>query len=253
MYKATSDIRYKEAFNKGLAFILSGQYENGGWPQFWPDPKGYQIHITFNDDSMMNIMDLIKEYVNKDGKYASVRDNKLIKRCETAHKKGIEAILKCQYVKDGKKTIWPQQSDRENYEPRKARSYELPSLTPQESVAVIRHLMNIENPSPEVRDAVISAMDWLEENKITGIKVEGFRDEYEEFDRHIVYDENALPLWARYYDLETGKPFFCGRDGVKKETMAEIERERRAGYGWYSDNPRILFDLYAEWSEKNKK
>ena len=29
-------------------------------------------------------------------------------------------------------------------------------------------------------------------------------------------DSTALAQWARFYDLETGKPFFCDRDGIKK-------------------------------------
>ena len=54
-------------------------------------------------------------------------------------------------------------------------------------------------------------------------------------------------LWARFYDLETGKPFFCGRDGVKHATLAEIEKERRGGYSWYTDAPQHVLDRYAKW------
>lgn len=57
----TPDARYREAIKNGLEFLLSGQYENGGWPQFWPNPKGYQIHITYNDDAMYNTLSLFQD------------------------------------------------------------------------------------------------------------------------------------------------------------------------------------------------
>ncbi|HOU31300.1 MAG TPA: pectate lyase, partial [Bacteroidales bacterium] len=51
----------KEAFNKGLLFILDSQYKNGGWPMFWPLRKGYYSHITFNDNATVNILRLLKD------------------------------------------------------------------------------------------------------------------------------------------------------------------------------------------------
>ena len=34
VYKHVPDERYKEAFLKGLNYLLEAQYNNGGWPQF---------------------------------------------------------------------------------------------------------------------------------------------------------------------------------------------------------------------------
>ena len=34
LYQGTKDKVYREAFQKALDYILSGQYENGGWPQY---------------------------------------------------------------------------------------------------------------------------------------------------------------------------------------------------------------------------
>ena len=56
LYRQTKDIRYRDAFLQGVEYLLSGQYENGGWPQFWPGPRGYQVHITFNDDAIVNTL-----------------------------------------------------------------------------------------------------------------------------------------------------------------------------------------------------
>jgi pectinesterase len=61
---------------------------------------------------------------------------------------------------------------------------------------------------------------------------------------------NAQPLLARFYDLETGKPFFCDRDGIKKASLAEIGDERRNGYSWYSNSFEGLKKKYDKWFEK---
>jgi PelA/Pel-15E family pectate lyase len=62
-----------------------------------------------------------------------------------------------------------------------------------------------------------------------------------------VKDPNAPPLWARFYEIGTNRPFFCGRDGVKKYDIAEIESERRNGYAWYGAWPARLPQEFAQW------
>ena len=47
LYKQQPEERYKKAFLQGVEFLLSGQYDNGGWPQFWPENHGYQVQITY--------------------------------------------------------------------------------------------------------------------------------------------------------------------------------------------------------------
>ena len=67
LYQNTKDLRYREAFRKGVEYLLSGQYENGGWPQFWPEMHGYQIHITYNDDAMVNTLKLFRGRIRRCG------------------------------------------------------------------------------------------------------------------------------------------------------------------------------------------
>jgi len=61
--------------------------------------------------------------------------------------KGIECILKCQIVVDGKKQAWCAQHDEKNFAPADARTYEKASLSGSESVGIVDFLMQIENPS----------------------------------------------------------------------------------------------------------
>jgi pectinesterase len=57
--------KYKEAFNRGLDFLFAAQYENGGYPQFFPLRKGYYTHITFNDNAMINVLKLMREIAKR--------------------------------------------------------------------------------------------------------------------------------------------------------------------------------------------
>ncbi len=68
-------------------------------------------------------------------------------------------------------------------------------------------------------------------------------------DKKIVPDRGAPPLWARFYEISTNRPFFCGRDGVKKDSLAAIEAERRNGYAWYGEWGRRVLERYARWED----
>ena len=56
--------KYKEAYLKGVDYLLSSQYENGGFPQYYPLKKGYYTHITFNDDAMIGVLSLLRDIAN---------------------------------------------------------------------------------------------------------------------------------------------------------------------------------------------
>jgi hypothetical protein len=60
VYRSTKHERFKDSFLRGLDFLLAAQYENGGWPQFHPKATGSQRHVTFNDDAMVNVLNLLR-------------------------------------------------------------------------------------------------------------------------------------------------------------------------------------------------
>lgn len=253
MLKATQNGHYQDAFFKGLDFLLVAQYENGGWPQFYPHPAGYQKHITFNDDAMIGVMNLMREIARKDSNYAFVDEQRRAK-AERAGARGIECILKCQIKVQGKLTAWCAQHDETTFAPASARTYEKISLSGGESVGIVRFLMGIEHPTRPVIEAIRSAVTWLDEVKIHGISVIDKPDKLQArgFDRVVVDDPKAEPLWARFYEIGTNRPIFCGRDGVIKYTFAEIEYERRTGYRWYLNTPaKLLATEYPAWRKQH--
>jgi pectate lyase len=240
-YSATGDHSVKEAFIKGLKDILVAQYPNGGWPQRFPPGKGYHRYVTFNDNVMVCLLRLLGD-ISKQVGFAFVGPD-LRTKCREAFDRGIECILKAQIKVNGDLTVWCAQHDEKTLEPRSARTFELVSLSGSESAGILKLLMNLEHPSPEARQSIRAGVAWFEKVKLTGIrqtKVDG--------DKRIVMDSDAPPLWARFYEIGTNRPFFCGRDGVKKYRISEIEGERRNGYAWYGQWGKELPRIFAEWS-----
>jgi len=252
VYQATGIERFKDAFLKGLDYVLDAQYDNGGWPQRFPKPTGYSKHITFNDGTMIGVLDLLGDVAGKKPPYTFVDENRR-RRAETAVPKGIECILKCQIVVKGRKTAWCAQHDEKTFVPRKARSYELASISGAESVGIVRFLMGIDRPGPEIIEAVQAAVAWFDQARLEGIRLIRKQDPSKPGGRDtvVVEDASAPPIWARFYDIETNKPIFCSRDGIPKSTLAEISHERRNGYSWLGDYATdLLANDYPAWQKK---
>lgn len=255
MFDATKDATYKDAFDKGLDHILKAQYDNGGWPQYYPLGKDYSHYITFNDGAMARLMFFLRDVAKDDATFGFVAPEKR-SACRTAWDKGVECILKCQVKDDGKLTVWCAQHDEKTFEPRPARTFEPISLSGSESVGIVHVLMNVENPSPEVIAAVDGAVAWFDKVKIPGIKVEDRKQEGtpKGFERFVVKDPSAPPMWARFYEIGTNKPIFSDRDSVIKYDLSEIGVERRTGYKWLGYWPaNLIAKEYPEWKAKHAK
>ena len=252
-YKAQSN--WRKAFIHAVEYLLNAQYANGGWPQYWPKKNidnglDYSTHITYNDNAMVNVMDVLKAIAENNAFYAPLKlDKKLRERCQAAFDKGVECILNTQIIVDGKPTVWCAQHDEQTLQPASARAYELPSFSGAESVGIVQLLMNIDHPSQRVIDAVKGAVAFFRSHEIRNIATEHFRNAQGMNDMRVVPSEGNI-LWARFYDLSTQKPFFCGRDGVKHSSVYDIERERRAGYGWYTNAPAAVLKAYPAWLKK---
>ncbi|MES2861396.1 MAG: pectate lyase [Pseudomonadota bacterium] len=240
----------RAAFDRGLDYTLAAQYPNGGWPQFYPLRPGYYTHITYNDDAMVRIMVLLREVAAGDGPYGFVDADRRA-RAGAAVAKGIETILATQVRQDGVLTVWCAQHDEVTLAPAWARRFEPPSLSGNESVGITRFLMSIPDPSPEVIAAVEGAVRWFEASAIHGIRLEPITAADGEPDLQVVADPQAPPIWARFYDLETNRPIFLGRDSVVHFDVAQIERERRMGYRYYGAWPAALLqDDYPTWRRR---
>lgn len=255
MYAHIKDERYRKSFNDGFNYLLKAQYANGGFPQFFPFRVGktvaYASHITYNDNAMVNVLKMLRDVAAEAPFYAPMQMTADMKtKAKMAYDKGIDCILKTQIKVKKQLTVWCAQHDEFTLAPANARSYELASFSGGESVGITMFLMEIDNPSQPIKDAVNASVKWFEEHKIEGIKLNPITNAEGQKDLVVVEDKNAPTLWARFYDLDTAKPYFCDRDGIKKETFAELGYNRRNGYGWYTEAPEKLLAKYPKWAEK---
>ncbi|MGC4071378.1 MAG: pectate lyase [Nibricoccus sp.] len=250
VFTATGHERHRDAALRGLDYLFAAQYPNGGWPQFFPLRKGYYTHITFNDDATRNVLEIVRDVAAGKAPYSFVDETRRT-RAADALKRGIECVLRCQIVVDGKLTVWAAQHDENTFAPASARKFEPACFTAQESAGLVRFLMSIEEPSPAIVASVQGAVVWFERTKLTGIRFDRVKTP-EGRDGIVTQDPNATPIWARFYELGTERPIFIGRDEVIHYNLTEIERERRGGYAWYDDRPAEILKKFPSWAARNK-
>ena len=183
---------------------------------------------------------------------------------------------------DGSKilTAWCQQHSYENYAPVWAREFEPPSICSTESKNVVKFLMKIENPSPEIQNAIISACEFFDRPKIRihgkklvkkTRKAEVLNGRYYDYEQVLVDEPSAPDLWARFYaldssfDVETGarktisgtypsvlKPVWCDRGCKYVEDFNSLSVERRNGYGYTTSSmERLILTDFPAWKRKN--
>jgi len=250
MYQATKNKVYKASFLKGLDFLYSLQYKNGGFKMF-TRKVGYYTHITYNDDAMFNVMYLLREIAAGNPLFAGIVDTFQINQAQKSFDKGIDCILNTQYIQNGKRTVWCAQHDEITLLPAKARSYELPSLSGAESVGLVQLLMDIPNPSPIIKESILGAINWFEENRIKDHRLQSIVNMDGKHDLIWIESSEGDDLWGRFNELETNRPFVSDRNGVIKYTISEIGYERRTGYRWYVSNPLTILNQFKEWKKRN--
>ncbi|MDO8835078.1 MAG: pectate lyase [Vicinamibacterales bacterium] len=248
---ATGDVRYREAFARGVDYLLAAQYPHGGWPQFYPLREGYYSRITYNDDAMVRVLIVLRDTAAGRPPYGFVDAERRAKAGE-AVTRGIDCILRTQIRQRGMPAAWCAQHDERTFAPAWARSYEPPSLSGSESVGIVRFLMSIERPTPAIVAAVEGAAAWFKAVAIHGLRIEDSADAEGKRDRRVVADAAAPPLWARFYELDTNRPIFLGRDSIVRYVFSEIELERRLGYNYYGTWPAtLLAEDHPRWRERH--
>ena len=231
----------------GIEYLLEAQYKNGGWPQRYPRREGYARFITYNDGAMAGALGVLRDVAKGREPFDWV-DKDLRARAKAAVARGIECILACQVKVEGVHTAWGQQHDEISLVPQAARSFEPASLCSAESVGVLRFLMSLDAPRPEVIHAVDAAIAWLS----GPAKLKGIRQVNDPINgKRIINDAQAPPLWARLYEIGSNRPVFGNRDGKVYYSMREISDERRNGYSWYVNSPQQLIGRdYPLWQKR---
>jgi PelA/Pel-15E family pectate lyase len=232
VWEATKREDCRAGVIKGLNYILAAQFPNGGWPQVYPLEGGYHDNITFNDDAMTHVLELLAEIKNGEPGF-SLLDGSHRRQAAVALQAGIDCVLRMQIVQDGRKAAWCGQHDALTLQPASARKMEPATLSGLESAHVLRFLMTLTNPAPEVVTSIEAGLQWLEAVQISGLSKTnvGGRTIY-------VPDPAATAIyWARFYDLANNQPIFPGRDGIVYASYAAMAANNKLGYDFYTTLP----------------
>jgi PelA/Pel-15E family pectate lyase len=232
VWLATQREDCRQGFIKGLNFILAAQYPNGGWPQVYPLEGDYHDDITFNDDAMTHVLELLQD-IKHNAPHVAFVEPALRKKAEAALEAGIRCMLRTQIEQGGQRTAWCAQYDALTLQPSSARRMEPASLSGLESSHIIKFLMMVSNPPPEVVASIESGLKWLDNVKITGLA-------RAQRDGKTVYESNPASkeiYWARFYNLTNNLPVFPGRDGVHYESFGAMAAQNRLGYDYLTTLP----------------
>ncbi|MCR6663186.1 MAG: pectate lyase [Luteimonas sp.] len=253
------DARYRDAALKGLDFILAHQSDGcGAWPHTVPATTRYHPLLTIADEVTSGVLSTLRRAMSGGAPFDFL-DHEALARIQVAVARGDACLLALQVRQGDARTGWAGQYDPKTLSPSQGRSFELPSIAVQETVEVVRYLMSIPDPSPEVVEAVEGAVAWLDAVQIDGVRLETFEAEPEQYrfhrttlDRRLVEDPAAPPLWARFYDAADNSIVLATREGVRVTDYADIPRERRTGYDWFGGWPRTLLSKdYPHWKSRS--
>ncbi len=252
--QATNDDKFKTSLYRGLDYLFAAQFPNGGWPQFWPlRGDKYYSRITYNDGAMIRVMNILKDIVDRKEQYAFI-NKEYREKAKVAMDLGIKCILKSQIREEGELKVWCAQHNEKTLEPAWARAYEPPSFSGSESVDIIRFLMSLDNPSPEIIAAVEGGVKWLKSVAITGIRMDKRLNPDGRTEPILIPDSNAPLLWARFYELRTNRPLYLDRDSKFRYDFSEIGYERRSGYAYHGYWANDLLETeYPIWKSKYDK
>ncbi len=237
---------YNASFIRGMDYLFAAQFPNGGWPQVWPLEGGYHDAITYNDEAMTQVMDLMSHVAE------GLDEFSFIPKSVRAHARasfdwGLDCILAAQIVVNGTPTAWSQQDDALTLNPVSARNYEPPAQCAGESASLLLLLMNdLPHPTAAQQRSIHAVAAWLKQTAIYGQRFERTPQ-----GRQLIPTPGAGPIWARYYQTGTNTPIFGDRDKTIHDNLNELSTERRNGYSWYSAEPQRALDRFAAWSAEH--
>jgi PelA/Pel-15E family pectate lyase len=248
-FQTTKNQAYLKSAEKGIQYLLSMQYENGGFPQYFPNSSIYRKQVTYNDNAMINALTVL--YNVAEGKEGfEMVEPKLKEKSKEALQKGIQCILKTQVMQNGKLSIWADQYNEVSLKPEKARAFEPMSLASGESVNIVKFLM-MQTITPEIEKSIKSAIQWFKESKIDGYTYNVSRESGNAV--RVLSKKEGSAVWARFYDIPTNKPVFGDRDGSVKFNYEDVSEERRMGYSWYNEaGTKLIENDFPKWLKKNK-
>jgi len=236
--------RLEASFVKGVRYLLAAQFPNGGWPQIYPLQGGYHDALTYNDDALARVVELLMGVASRRGYYGFV-PARLAADADDAVRQATGVILSSQIRIAGARTGWGQQHDPVSLAPVGARNFEPASLSTAETATLLKLLMQMRQPDPRTAAAIHDGVAWLKSVALRDVE---WRQKPGEDGKRLVAKAGAGPIWARFYDIRTMRPIFGDRDRSIHDDVNELSAERRNGYSWFGTAPARVLDMYRTWA-----
>lgn len=251
VFTATQRVDAKAAALRGIEWLLEAQFPNGGWPQNYPAEPGYHEAITLNDNAVTHALEVLLAISGGKAPFIFA-DQPLRQRARRALEKGIACMAAAQVRVEDQLTVWCAQHDPLTLAPVAARKKEPPSLSGGESAELLKFFMRQGPATPEVIAMVEPALKWLDAHRISGLrktKTAAGKTDY-------IADASSTDIyWARFYDIQTGKPMFAGaQDGIVYPTFTEMAAKNKVAYDYFTTRPRDLLEKEVpRWKKRLAK
>ncbi|MCR8630104.1 pectate lyase [Paenibacillus radicis (ex Xue et al. 2023)] len=277
--------QYTPAFYKGIQYLLDAQMDNGGW-SIQKNGIGYNSTIAYADNAMISVLTLFNDVARlNDQQFVFVRNNNqsLVSLMDKALQKGIDCIVKTQIQVNGTLTGWSSHHHPVNLSPVIGKTYERPGINATETTRIAQFLMNVRNPSNEVKAAAEAAVNWLTSVKINDKIMITVSDitMNNGIERYLV-DQPGHVTWARNYKVSGSSfvPFFSDRQITRgdiplmnfnpndpREVIGQpgassyysnytvaakiMFYDTRTAYEWYVETPKRLIETdYVTWKNR---
>jgi PelA/Pel-15E family pectate lyase len=231
-----------------LRYVYSAQYPNGGFPQMYPIVGGYHDGVTFNDDAMTGILELLRDVCAGNELGGTALNASLRTEARERFDAGIRCVLATQ-LKDaaGHRTVWCQQYDPLTLRAAAARNFEPIADVSRESAGITLLLMSNPNPSPAIVAAIEGAVAWFRRTALHDMRIAKAPADLR---GNAIPSPGAPLLWARFYEPGSSTPIFGDRDRTIHYALSEVSAERVAGYSWYTTVPNKVLETYPEWQKR---
>jgi PelA/Pel-15E family pectate lyase len=251
VFLATPREDARDAVLRGIEWLLTAQYPNGGWPQNYPVERGYHEAITLNDGAMQHALEVLLTASRGEAPFTFL-DEPTRRRAAVSFEKGISCLLAAQVKVGGKPAVWCAQHDPLTLAPVAARLKEPPSLSGSESAEMIKFLMRHGPVTPGIIACVEAGVAWLDAHRLTGLRqtknAAGKTDYLKDAASSEVY-------WARFYDTASGQPVFAGaQDGVIYPSFHEMAQHNTVAYDYFTTKPQDVVGKEVErWRKRLDK
>lgn len=251
------------SINKLIDYIIdiSEVYNNGGVPLYYPklDNEDWKYNISIKNGNYINYLRTIEILLNNEKitKYINTKIDIL----KNIYKKTLNLLLKLQININSIPTIWCQYYDKNTLNPVGGNENEPVGLCSLESAQILLYLMEYENPTNNIKNAIKFGCEWFKKNKVSGWT--------QVFDKKS-YDPNApdglceqqtmlthynyspfpdkMTMHSRYHDFVSNKPIFMENNELYSlETFNDMSIDYRNNEFHIGMWGHYLLEIYDEW------